>query len=142
MFNQLSSYLQPFSSVYITRKCFSGDGCSKEIQRDKNTSTKFQNLFLKNHWPISTKTGGNYPWVTGIQYSRLHPSHFLGEIFTKQQNTFTKFNNLLLQNHRPNFQQIWHKAFLVRGIQDCSNERSHPFPREIITEQRKYITKV
>ena len=41
---------------------------------------------------------------------------------------FSHFH-LLLQNHWANFNQIWHNAPLVKGIQGCSNERTHPFPR-------------
>jgi hypothetical protein len=40
----------------------------------------------------------------------------------------TILKNLFLQNHRANFNQIWHKSSLGKGIQVFSNERVNPSP--------------
>ena len=54
---------------------------------------------------------------------------------------FSHFH-LLLQNHWANFNTLGTKHPWVKRIQDCSNDRSHPFPRGDNYEIAKYIDEI
>ena len=62
-----------------------------------------------------------------------------GRWLQNSRNTWTTFKNLLLQNHWANFNQSWHKAYLIKEDSNCSNKRPRPFPREKISKKLKYI---
>ena len=52
-----------------------------------------------------------------------------GDNYEIAKNTLTNFKNLLLHNHWANFNKIWHKSSLGKGIKNCSNEGPGPFRR-------------
>ena len=46
------------------------------------------------------------------------------------------FKSSLLE-HWASFDQTWHEASLVKGINVCSNKGTNPFPREYTNEVAK-----
>ena len=80
----------------------------------KKTLTNFKNCLLHNQWANFNQTWYKLSWVKGIQFCSKEGPHFSkGRWFQYCKNTLMKFSNIFLQNHLANFNQIWHKAYLV-----------------------------
>jgi hypothetical protein len=73
-------------------------------------------IFSKTNRPKSIKLDKNCPWVKGIQvfFSKKRSCPLQrGDNHKNVKNGVGSFKNIFLQNHWTNFNQSWHKSYLV-----------------------------
>ena len=88
-------------------------------------------FFSRTTEPISTKLGTKHPWVKGIQVCSNEGSrHFpRGDNYEIVKIHWRNLKIFLFRTTGPISTKLAIKHPWVKGIQLCSNEEPHPFPR-------------